>query len=178
MNKNEFIEKLDKEILPAIREQLLEAYGVGYEEGKKEVSLESYLESHNLDKRHLVDLGLPSGTVWIATHKELSFVEAQKLGLQFPTFDQVTEFKKCMIKKTPFASGNGGVVDVLGLNSEKCRVASSSASLCLWNDSASLNENFKVNGYVLTYEDGDYNYKSVFGGERYYTLFVLPEGVK
>jgi hypothetical protein len=178
MNKNEFIEKVDKEILPAIREQLLEAYGVGYEEGKKEVTLEEYLQSHNLEKRHLVDLGLPSGTVWINIYKELSFVEAQKLGLQFPTFDQVAEFKKCMIKKMPFASGIGGVVDVVGLNSKACRVANKKAALCLWNNMASLSDDFEVSGYVLSYEDAEYRYKSVFGGERYYTLFVLPEGVK
>ena len=171
MKKNEFIEKLDAEIMPAIRQQILEAYEEGYEDGHQDSSLDGYLEAHNLHKDLLVDLGLPSGTIWIPIG-EMTFTEAKKRGLQFPTEEQILELIKCkQIEK-------GNVIYIKGLNSREISIAvKEKINFALWTDESYVNEHFNVDGGTIL-DNGSFYDMSVYAGDKFRTMFVLPDYVK
>ena len=171
MNKNEFIEKVDKEILPAIREQLLEAYGVGYEEGKKEVTLEEYLESHGIPDAMVIDLGLPSGTKWIFPKKKFCFTEVIQNGLQFPTAEQIAEFKKIKLIQQNYSE-----VDICGLNGSRTKISHHGDGIH-FNKCIVMNNMFKIS--TERFGRGDnWFYPTIYAGDKVYFMFVLPEGVK
>lgn len=173
MRKNEFILKLDKEIMPAVREQILKAYDDGYTEGHLDSSLDSYCKAHNLDKSNLYNLGLPSNTTWICTHRLMTFSRAKELGLQFPTNEQIQEFMKCKL-----VSGNGRIY-AKGLNGIEIPLSGLCNECALWTDESCVSEDFYIHGStILRYKEVRYYKQIAYAGDDFFTLFVLPDYVK
>lgn len=168
MNKNEFIEKIDKEILPTIREQLLEVYGLGHEEGLNDTSLQQYFVSHGIPDAAIIDLGLPSGTIWINSMKSMCYTDAQKLGLQFPTYEQIDELKK--IRR----SDDGGL-SMLGLNGKRFYIQMHNR--VAYFTESEIDKDFEFFANYLT-ANGNWNCTHVYAGESVYFWFVLPNGIK
>lgn len=178
MKKNEFISKLDNEIIPAIREQILKAYDDGYTEGHIDSSLDSYCTAHNLNKSDLYNLGLPSGTTWISSLVLLTFAEAKELGLQFPTKEQIQELVKCKLVK------ENGRIFAVGLNGTKMHLSWEDNKCVLWTCDSYVSEDFYIhdrNSRVLKYNN-KYGLRKLtegtYAGDQVYTLFVLPDNIK
>lgn len=178
MKKNEFISKLDNEIIPAIREQILKAYDDGYTEGHLDSSLDSYCKAHNLDKSDLYNLGLPSGTIWIRPDSLLTFAKAKDLGLQFPTKEQIQELVKCKL-----VNENSRIL-AIGLNGAKMHLSWETYECVLWTDDSCMSEDFYIhdrNSRVLKYNN-KYGLRCLtektYAGDQVFTLFVLPDYVK
>lgn len=176
MRKNEFILKLDKEIMPAVREQILKAYDDGYTEGHLDSSLDSYCKAHNLDKSNLYNLGLPSGTTWIRPHVLLTFAKAKELGLQFPTKEQIQELVKCKLVN------ENGKIYARGLNGTEIFLSWENHECVLWTDDSCVSEDFYIHGsmvlkYYNKYGLRFYNERT-YTGDEVFTLFVLPDYVK
>ncbi len=170
MKKNEFVAKLDNEIIPALRERILHAYDEGYTEGHRDCTLRGYLESHQLKKSdHLVDLGLPSGTMWINPKLHITFTRAKELGLKFPSKEQINELVRCKL------INHNGRLYIKGLNGNEILLSWKDHNFALWTDESIINENFFVNGTIL-YNEDFYN-MSVYAGDLFRTLFVLPDYV-
>jgi hypothetical protein len=176
MKRNEFINKLDNEIMPAVREQILKAYDEGYTECHQDSSLEGYLKSHNLTINNIVNLGLPSGTIWIDIDEVVPFTKAKELGLQFPSTEQIEEFKKCKFEEHKWSATDGGIY-VVGLNGNKRIILRKGAKFCLWAKDAVMDDNFEVWGERAYFEER-LGSTQVYAGEKFYTLFVLPDYVK
>ena len=176
MRKNEFILKLDKEIMPAVREQILKAYDDGYTEGHLDSSLDSYCKAHNLDKSNLYNLGLPSGTTWIRPHVLLTFAKAKELGLQFPTKEQIQELVECKLVN------ENGKIYARGLNGTEIFLSWENHECVLWTDDSCVSEDFYIHGsmvlkYYNKYGLRFYNERT-YTGDEVFTLFVLPDYVK
>lgn len=176
MRKNEFILKLDKEIMPAVREQILKAYDDGYTEGHLDSSLDSYCKAHNLDKSNLYNLGLPSGTTWIRPHVLLTFAKAKELGLQFPTKEQIQELVKCKLVN------ENGKIYARGLNGTEIFLSWENHECVLWTDDSCVSKDFYIHDsmvlkYYNKYGLRFYNERT-YTGDEVFTLFVLPDYVK
>lgn len=176
MKKNEFISKLDNEIIPAIREQILKAYDDGYTEGHLDSSLDSYCKAHNLDKSNLYNLGLPSGTTWIRPDVLLTFAKAKELGLQFPTKEQIQELRKCKLVN------ENGRIYAKGLNCTEIFLSWENFECVLWTDDSCVSEDFYIHDsmvlkYYNKYGLRFYNERA-YAGDKVFTLFVLPDYVK
>jgi len=174
MDKLEYIKMVDEKILPSIREKLVSAFDKGFEAGQKNNSIEEYLKLHGLDKSNIVDFGLPSKTKWIYKYNHLlRFEDAKKFGLQFPTREQLMELNKCQL----FVEDHNEhkPMYMRGPNGKKIQIGSIDFSFCVWSEESSISENYYVCGHTIKYNDLQLKFSSVYSGESFHTIFVLPE---
>ncbi len=170
MEKQNFAKYIDEVVIPQMRESLFQAYM----EGCKQVHLEDFLRIHNLDAGRVVDFGLPSKTKWIIRNESLSFTMAQKRGLPFPTIEQIEEFIKC---KWRYEQYDAWHCHVLGPNGVEIGIFDSChQKLCIWTDQSEIDDHFYVNGYTIA-EYERLVPVSVYAGECFSTLFVLPQNI-
>lgn len=167
MDKLEYIKMVDEEILPSIREKLVSAFESGVECGKKEVTLEEYLKSHNLSTHNVYDFGLRSGIKFIFTGREMRFEEAQKLGLQFPTYKQACEL--CNLKYQ-----DGTFLTALGPNGKKAHIKTRHEKFCVWFNDSVIDSSYNVKCNLWNGENYTHN-TEVYSGQSFKTVFVLPE---
>lgn len=176
MNKQEFQKELEENILPLIKQQLLSAY----EEGSKQSSIDKYIKQHKLEGM-VVDFGLPSGTLWVVRTGNRIYSDAEKLGLQYPSLEQIEELMKCKWSYSQYDCTHG---HILGPNGIKQGVWDACHdTLCLWTSEASVDEDFMVDGIIVELDWDEKNgvkleHKKVFSGERYSTLYVLPSNLE
>lgn len=163
-----FVDYVDKELLPAIKKKLFEAFSRGHNEYRTD----DYIKLYHLEGR-VVDFGLPSGTKWIVRNgRKMTFREAKNYGLQLPSEDQIQELIKC---KWSYVHGDAWHGHVLGPNGYETGVFDSyHNNLCLWPNDAQEDENFMVMGYVYKNGDERPQKSSVYVGERFESLFVIP----
>lgn len=158
--------KIDKEILPVIREKLLCAYDKGY----RQATIDAYCRRHNVS---CVDFGLPSGTLWIVRQENLTYTDAKARGLEFPTEAQVDELYRC---KWKLDEDDIFCCHVKGPNGQETGVFNSNGpKLCIWTKESTELYSY-VDGYIFTNYGANPLLKktTVFVGESYSTLFVLP----
>lgn len=167
MEIKDYEKKLDQELLPSIKEQLLCAYADGYQQA----TIDNYMRKHHVSGR-LVDFGLPSKTIWIVRMESLTFRDAQKLGLQFPTEEQIEELLKCKWRQEQY---DGWHCHVRGPNGCEMGIFDSChQKLCVWTNGSKEDDNFIVTGYVYDGKENTLTKGSVYSGDKYSTLFVLP----
>lgn len=172
MNKQDFQNELEQKILPMIKQQLLSAYEAGYNQS----SLDKYIKCHKLEGK-VVDFGLPSGTLWVVRNESCIFSDAEKLGLQYPTQEQIDELIKCKWNYSQYDSWHGHILGPNGTNAgvwDACH-----ATLCLWTSDAVVDEDFMVDGNIVVLDWEEKNgvrleHKKVYLGEKFSTLYVLP----
>lgn len=164
MDDLQFVQYVDKTILPYMRNQLLAAYN----QGKSALNMKHYLQQHNIAAATVVDFGLPSKTKWIIKTHIYSFREAKELGLQFPTIEQYEELLKCKWSHQQYDAWH---CHVLGPDGFEIGIYDSCHNkLCVWFDFSEEDENFRVKGCL----NGTNELSDVYVGDKYATLFVIP----
>ena len=174
MNKEDFEKKVDNEILPLFREYLLKAFN----DGCNQMTLDNYLEEHPMVRGNIINFGLPSGTKWIIRQSNRSFLDGKRLGLQYPTQEQIEELMRCQWEQYHYDGFHGRVI---GRNGVVAGVYDSyHSTLCLWTNESKENENYMVDAYICEFKDGAMKYEKtkVYSGNKYSTLYVLPSHLK
>lgn len=170
MDITEFEQNLNEKVLPLIKEQMMLAYTNGYKEAEKEreeMTIAEYKKKHNIDR--VIDLSLPSKTIWYK--KLLSFDDISKSDIKLPTDEQIDELIKCKWYKCY------GKICLMGLDGIRNVICDPSEEICFWYQNSELFD-FNLWGKVYDVERGEFIYKKVFSGEKFWTLLVLPNNLK
>lgn len=170
MDKAEYIKRIDSEILPSIREQLIAAYEKGFEDAQTK-SIKEYLKEHRLDESNIVDFGF--GTKWIYKWGSMRFEDAKKTGLQFPTKEQILELTRCQVfvDEGPWYKP----MYMRGPDGTKIQIGAHDISFCLWTDDSCIDEDYYIIGNVIRENKFQFDFDTkVYAGESFCTIFVLP----
>ena len=171
MSKQEFQKEVEESILPMIKHQLISAY----EEGYKQSPLDKYIKNHKLEGK-VIDLGLPSGTLWVVQNESRIFGDAEKLGLQYPTQEQIDELMKCKWHYAQYDPWHGHILGPNGI--EESVWDACHATLCLWTADAMVDDDFMVDGTIIELDRQEKKrgeirtQKSFFGEKIFYTVCI------